>query len=414
MRRHTVVLFSLSLLCKTVFADGIGTPFDFEDTAILPKGIHTFKVRSFTTDVEAKFDSKGSIQPLGKPFQKNIKMSQLYKGKSAAEAEISKGYMKSLGINPENDNFGTFDGYVSARATATVPVLGYGLTETHSIAIAIPIVYTNTFARTGFTVSPTAEKFFGYMSADNNNNLAKSAEIQTQDPLSGQLSSLGYDPLDGEVRTELGDIRLINKKVVAKNDRFAVLIKQTIAFPTGAPANPNKVVSVAAGDRQWDVGASAVLDWFVNSKFTISTYGDYTTQLSDTTAKRIPIASDTTLGELDSNVERDLGDIAGAGLALRYKASETLSLATSYSAQKKFSDVYHGNKFSANRYDWLTQNTDQYMEAAVFGVNFSTVSLYRKKSFPVPGDLKLSYSTVLNGRNVPADDTASAEVAIYF
>lgn len=406
-----------SLFCfynVTVLADGLGAPFDFEDTSMLPKGVRTVKFRSFTTEVESKFDNNGTVQPLGKPFRKTLKMNSLYKDKPANEAALSKGYMQSLGINPDTTNLGTIDAYASARVTAVVPVIGIGIRENWSLAIAIPVVYSNTAADTGFNVSPQAEAFFGYLSSDTNSSTTKTAEGKLADPVNNQVTAMGYDRLDGEVRTEIGDVRFINKVLVKKEDNYAIAVKQSITAPTGKQASYNKLVAVGSGDSQWDLGASVIGDWYINGKWTLSGYGGYTVQFSDTTTKRVPVTSDSPLGYTDNNVNRDLGDMAGAGISFKYALREGWTLATSYDAQIKYSDLYHGYQYQPVQYDWLAQNTDQRMESAVFGVTYSTVPLFRKKAFPVPLDAKISYATVVGGKNVPADDIASGELAVYF
>lgn len=409
------ILFSIACIYSVnVFADGLGAPFDLEDTSMLPKGVRTVKLRSFTTQVESKFDNNGSVQSLAKPFRQTLKMKSLYEGKPANEAALSKGYMQSLGIDPDNTDLGTIDAYASARVTATIPVLGYGISEKWSIALAIPIVYSNTYADTGFSISSKAEAFFGYLSSDTNTASTKSAESKLADPVNGKITTMGYDPLNGETRTEVGDLRLINKVLVKKHDNYAVAVKQSVTLPTGKSASYNNLVAVNAGDSQWDLSASVIGDWYINGKWTLSGYTGYTVQFSDSTAKRVPVTSESSLGLLDSNVDRDLGDIAAAGISFQYALREGWTLATSYDAQIKYSDIYHGSRYNAVQYDWLAQNTNQRMESAVFGVNYSTVPMFRKKAFPVPLDAKLSYATVVSGKNVPADDVASGEVAIYF
>jgi hypothetical protein len=404
----------LCLFSINSFADGLGAPFDFEDTSMLPKGVRTVKLRSFTTAVENKFDANGNSQALGKPFQKNLKMNSLLKNKPANEAELTRGYMEAKGVDPDNDSLGTIDAYAGARVTATVPVFGWGIRDDWSVAIAVPIIYTNTHVDTGFNVSAKAEEFFGKVSGDTNHNGAKFAKSQLDDPVNGQVTAMGYDPLNGEVRTDIGDIRLINKMLLKKADNYAIGIKQSVTVPTGKQASTNKLVAVSTGDNQWDLSASVIGDWYIDGRWTMSGYGGYTVQFSDTTQKRIPISSDSPLGLMDYSTERDLGDIMGAGISAKFKLSEDWLLAAGYDAQLKYSDIYHGTTYSPIQYDWASANTHQQMESAVVGINYSTIPKFRKKEFPVPMDTKVSYSKVLNGKNVPADDILSGELAVYF
>ena len=410
------ILIILSLLSTQTFADGLGAPTDFESTAVLPKGIRNVKMLSFTTEVLSKFDSGGSVNSLGSKFQKNVTYSDLYKGRPAAEQELTKGYMQSQGIdNPETKTFGSTTGSASARVTATIPVFAFGVSEKWTTALAFPIVYTNTFVDTAFSVTEGGQAFFGKLASDTNTNKAKAGQQKFINPVVDQVNYLGYEPLQGESQTSLGDVRWINKYLISKNISRAILIKQFVTLPTGKVANPNNLMAISTGDGQWDLGAAAIADWYLSPKFTLTTHLDYTAQAPDHTAKRIPVSSDSSLSpDTDYKTYRNLGDLAGGSVALKYEVHETTTLGVGYSIQHKYGDVYRGSQYAQARYDYLTNDTDQDMRAVLAGVNFSTIPLFRKKLFAAPLEAKANYTEILAGRNVAADSIYAVDVSVYF
>lgn len=410
------IFIIIAIFSTQAFADGLGAPMDFESTSVLPKGIRNFKMLGFTTEVLSKYDAGGSINSLGSKFQKGVLYSDLYKDKSPAEQELSKGYMQSMGIeSPETTTFGYTTGFASARATATIPVFAYGVNEKWTTAIAIPIVYTNTFVSTGFDVTAGGQAFFGKLAMDTNSNRAKAGLSKSTDPVASEVARLGYDPLVGESQTALGDVRWVNKYLVSKNITRAILIKQFVTLPTGKVASPNNLMAVSTGDGQWDVGAAAVADWYIATRLSLTTHLDYTAQLPDHTAKRIPFSSDSTLSsETNYGTYRDLGDLIGGSLAVKYEPTETMSLGLGYSVQHKYGDIYRGGNSNQTRYDYLSINTDQDMKAILAGINFSTIPLYRKKSFSVPLEAKLNHTEIISGRNVSADSLTALDISVYF
>ncbi|MDZ4660985.1 MAG: hypothetical protein SGJ18_05125 [Pseudomonadota bacterium] len=414
MRYRLIII--LALLGAHALADGLGAPTDFESTSILPKGIRNVKLLAFSTEILSKYDSGNSVNSLGTKFQKNVTYSDLYKGKPASEQALSKGYMQSMGIeNPETTTFGYTTGYASARVTATVPVFAFGVSEKWTTAIAIPIVYTNTFVDTGFDVTPGGQAFFGKLAEDTNVNKAKAGLQKTSNPVAAQVAALGYEPLVGQSQTSLGDIRWINKYLISKNITRSFLIKQFVTLPTGKVANPNNLMSLSTGDGQWDVGAAAVADWYMAKRLSLTTHLDYTAQLPDHIAKRIPDSSDSTLSsDTDYKTYRNLGDLIGGSLALKYEPLETTTIGLGYSVQHKYGDRYRGGQYSQSRYDYLTSDTDQDMRAILAGINFSTIPLFRKKSFSVPLEAKINHTEVIAGRNVAADSITALDVSVYF
>ncbi len=412
------ILFLLvSLFAISTFADGLGLPLDLDDASMLPKGVRSLKIKGFTTQAESKFDGNAELQPLGKPFTgKAAKFDAiLKKAKSASEEAVLKGYMASLDIN-ENTDLGSTYAFVSARATATVPVFAYGVSEKWLVAVAVPVVYSETYVDSGLVLSSEGKRFADYLASDTNKNKAEVLRQGFKNAVNNAVTQENYYVIDGtEQKTQIGDVRLVSKYLVEKNINYALALKQSVTLPTGVSSDPNRLIDIAAGDRQTDFGFGVVADWYIAPRVTVSSYADYTVQFSDTVEKRIPKSPTSPLSsDVDSGTRRDLGDTVAVGVALKMEMAEGLNVGTGYVEQQKYSDIYHGDKFSPERYDWMAQNTNQRLSTLQFGVGYSTVPLFKRKAFAVPADAKLNWTTVLRGENVTADDLYSFDVSLYF
>ena len=64
-----------------------------------------------------------------------------------------------------------------------------------------------------------------------------------------------------------------------------------VTAPTGKDQDVNKIVDVASGDDQTDLGVGLFVDYFVTPEFTLSGTLGYTSQLADKNPERIPEVS---------------------------------------------------------------------------------------------------------------------------
>ena len=69
----------------------------------------------------------------------------------------------------------------------------------------------------------------------------------------------------------------------------------TIVLPTGQTKDVNTLVDISPGDGQMDVGFGVIVDYYASPSWTLSWSADYTAQLSDHQALRIPERPDTKL-----------------------------------------------------------------------------------------------------------------------
>ena len=90
------------------------------------------------------------------------------------------------------------------------------------------------------------------------------------------------------------------------------------------------------------------------------------------------------------------------------------NLGAGYSYQTKGKDRYSGDEFSGERYNWLEQDTKQKMESVQLSAGLDTIYLFRKKAFPAPLKVMVSYTNVLSGENVVKDPLYSLDFNLFF
>ena len=92
-------------------------------------------------------------------------------------------------------------------------------------------------------------------------------------------------------KDELGDIKLVAKYNFVNNEKMSATGQFDVTAPTGKDQDVNKIVDVASGDDQTDLGIGVFVDYFVTPEFTVSGTVGYTNQLADTNPERIPEVS---------------------------------------------------------------------------------------------------------------------------
>lgn len=418
MLKHLVALtFALGSL--PVMASNLAAPFSFSNSKVLPKGIRNLQYKGLLVQGNERFASDNNIVPLGDALNQQITWNKLIEGKVEDDGQKAgddlKGYLAAQGVSNLNDEIGTTTGDVNVSVNVHIPVLAYGLTKDLTLAVAVPVFQSEVKIATGVTSSSKIEAI--KQSAVTAGAIKDAKEVQEKynAAIENKLARYGYDPLANQKRTELGDIKLVAKYLVTENKNYKVAIAPEVTFPSGREQDINRAVDVPSGDGQFDVGATVVTDFFLHKAFVLSTDAGYVAQLPDNAERRVPFKSDSALSpDIDSNIDRDLGDRVFANISGHLLIRETLTLSTGFGIQYKQPDKFEGSKYASERYDWLAINSTQNMQSATVGLTFSTIPMFRKKEFAVPLNAVLTHAVILNGKNVTKDPVTAFELSLFF
>lgn len=394
---------------------GLFAPLSIDSAAVMPKGIRNLRIGGFTTEVGQKFDGTGTIVPTANSFNRPVTWAELIASRpDANERGLLKGGLQAEGVDL-GDSVGDAKGLVNARVTSTIPVLAYGITDKVTFGAGLPIVYSNTHVDTGWVANETFQKKLIALQGAGYEGKILGFKESLSNVIATKIKGYGYQDLQDEQHTDIGDLNLGFKEQVFKNDNMAVALAQKVVVPTGRTADLNKVVDLAPGDGHYNVGASAMADFYVLPKFTLTPSAGYLYQIENSQAVRVPrVGSESISPDIDPAVRVKRGDIMSTALALKYQATELFTASTAYSLQYKNPDSYEGGKFAPYRYHFLEKDTWQNMQTVQLAFTGSTIPLFKKKQFPVPMDATVALAHVFEGRNVGLLDVAVFELAAYF
>lgn len=410
------ILIAVSLLAApAVFAAGLLAPFSLDSAQVMPKGVRSFRLAGFTTEAGDKFDGGGRVVSLAADINKPITLKQLADAQPKGfERGQFKGGLQSLNFDL-NAVAGEASGSVDTRITTTLPIFAWGVTEKLTLAVAIPIIYSNLNVATGWTANMNMQAVLDKAVSNGMSAKVVSKEALLQNVVESKLEMLGYKPLVSETHTDMGDTTLIAKYQIGKGDRYALALTGRVVAPTGRTADPDKVIDIAGGDGQWDVGLGTSADYIVSSKVTTTVAVGYLYQIEATKTKRLPNSWDDTLSnDIDHDTSEKNGDIMGGSFGTRWQVLPVVALGAAYSYQYKLPDQYSGSKFESDRYGFLAKDSQQRLQAAQVSVSVSTVDLFLKKKFVAPLEVNLGFTGIIDAQNTALANLTSLELVSYF
>lgn len=380
MKRCICILTLLSF--TQGFAGDLKAPVGLPSAKVLPKGVRNLTYKNVAADAENKYNSSGESLVIADPFFKEITFKDAIRGKiDPVDQGAFEQAMLSIGAT-EADSFGQTTGQVNITANAHVPIFAWGVTKKLTLAAAFPIIQSSTNVDTGVVHSNSAlhQQMKAALEAKGVSSKVAEFDNKMNDPIGSKLEEYNYQPLKNETTTKMGDVKLVAKFMGHEDDNNRIVLSTDVTLPTGKDQDVNKVVDVASGDDQWDIGAGIGHDLVLTNDFTWASEMSYTFQLADTNPERIPLFDDSKVTpDVDYNTERDLGDIAIATTSLKYRKFGW-SLGSGYSFQYKGADRYKGTAFNSERYKYLEQDTRQNMHSAILSGGFDTLDLFRSKN----------------------------------
>ena len=411
-----IALFALATLVATqAHASGLIAPISLDSAQVMPKGVRSVRLAGFTFQADDKYDGAGHIVNLANEINKPITLRQLADAQPKGfERGQFKGGLESLDLNLD-DVIGQTNGSVDTRITTTVPVIAWGVTKNLTLAVAVPVIYSNMNVAVGWTANANMQAVLDKAVAKGLGSKVISKEAMLQNVVQTKLEMLGYKPLVSETHTDLGDVNLVAKYQLLKGDQYAVALAGRLVLPTGRTADTDKVIDIAGGDGQWDAGLGLASDYFITSKLSVTGSVGYLYQIDAIKRKRIPNTWDDTLSsDIDERVNEKYGNIFGTGAGVRWAVHPVVTLGVGYSYQSKEGDSYAGGKYEQARYDILAKDSVQTLQAAQAQISLSTIDLFLKKKFVAPLEMSLGFTGIMSAQNVPLANITSLELVSYF
>ncbi|NRA63895.1 MAG: transporter [Pseudobacteriovorax sp.] len=388
----------------------------FENTQVLPEGIRNLNIRTVYTEANTKTSENGDVESLAEPLWKPLKFRNII----SSEEGLKKKQLQALLIQQgwtEDDTVGDFYAELDAQINVWAPIFAYGLTDTITIAAALPFYSASTDIAVGFRTNEGAERFIGALTDPtmSNNNAAVEAGEKLQDAISRLNTKLvdnNYEEFEKWNGSGMGDLTLLAKALVYNGNVLKSAVSAGFTAPTGRIDNPDIFTDLPFGDGQWDVLTQLTFDQQLAKGLVFNQFYKYTYQIEGRKDTRLKTREETIEVEKD-NLAFKLGDKIDAGVSLQYEQEQTgLQAGLGLVAFRKYGDRYETDDFEAKQE--LQRETDQESNYWAAKLGYSTVGAFRRKEFAVPLIASIEYRKQVSGKNMPRTDFTQFDLRLFF
>lgn len=392
-----------------------GAAFGFESTKVLPKGVRNLDIRSVYTQTSVKTDPEGNEISLANDLYKPLKFKNVLQGEEGLKRTQLKAFMLARGFEDE-DTVGEFRASLNAQINVLAPILAWGLTESTTLAVAVPYYSTSTDINVGFRTNEGGEELIKAFTEPSVNYYYAAVEAAQKfqnavGRLNERLEANSYEELSAWNQTGWGDTTIALKNLALKEPRFRIASTAGFVAPTGRKDNPSILTDLPFGDAQWDVFGQLTFDQYITGNIFINEYAKYTYQAADRKSVRWKTGEETVMA-VPHDTTFKLGDKIDAGLSVQFEQDSGIVGGLGAVYYRKYSDRWEVNDPEVKRE--LQRDTAQdavYWEAKL---GYSTVAAYQRKEFALPLSVSAEYKKQYQSRNHPITDFAQFDLNLFF
>ncbi|MBL7717114.1 MAG: hypothetical protein JNL01_16745 [Bdellovibrionales bacterium] len=414
MIRSILVVFALAT--HSAMALDLRAPFELESTKVLPKKIRNPRFKNVFTSITGRFSGDGIEQPLGQRLNKTVSWNDVINAQpTQADKDSIVGILNDAGLTDLNASPGQTSGVVNTYAQVMAPVLAYGVTDSYTLAVAVPIYTVRVDSDAGFIRAGQGQQFVD-QAASVNVEKGNEAAGKLNNAIQEKLKRLGYKPIEDQTLNVLGDLRLVGKYLFYQDEIKTLTLKHEATLPTGRTPDPDNVLAIPIGDGQWDAGLSLITDVKLAPMIRLNAFGGYIAQLPATMTRRLPTSPTDSLSADKEGVIVDLGDILVGGTSVNYEVQGSpFSIGVGYQFQRMAKASVKDGVFESSRYRLLENELPvRILHSGLVMAGFSTVDMYKRKKFIAPIQANLAYSRALAGVNATTNSMLLAELVLFF
>jgi len=226
------------------------------------------------------------------------------------------------------------------------------------------------------------------------------------------VRNYGIEPIESWSRRGISDIEGMLRYQYYKSDNWRLAATAGIRFPTGREDDPDSLVDYPFGTGAWAGLFRVHSDYIGTKNLMLSGTLKYDLYLPDHKVMRIPDDVNQPLTPNQEKVERDIGDFFELELSGTYEFFRGMSFFLTYKFGYKWRDDISGSMGFA--YDVAEAETNAKEHVYIVGFQYSTVSSYLAKEFPIPIVGFIGYRNRFAGENLLKSEYIDVGLTVYF
>ncbi len=366
----------------------------------LPKGVRNLTYRYvITNEITGSYNTAGDYE--GYNINANIN-ADVIKGLNTAVDT----YLNGLSSDDYNSfSFGTFEGAATSKVQAHAFGGGWGITDNITVYGFIP--FYDAVVDLNLVRTEKGRKNVGSSIA-----LENLPDIDVRIIQNLFVNYYNYQPLGKWEATGWGDAELGTMWSYYKQKNHGAMTILGVVAPTGREDNPDILQDINFGDGQWDIfieNGGGYRPW---SLVSFDAFFRFTLQLPHEKTVRLPESEAFPVTSRKGNAKIDLGDKLLVNSQMNVHLSDEWTTSFIYIYEFKGKDDYRSAYPEA---DAILEKETQFKSHTLrFNVNFSTVSLFKKKKFLAPLDLNAAIQSIVGGTNTPKYERVDLELRMFF
>ncbi len=399
-----LLLLSLSASAKEVMSS-----YNFLANGLLPKGVYTFAYNSGkTSTINNRFDSSGNKISTNEWNSKLLSYQDLVNSsKNNMDKVLASSAFKAFDIDLRS-SAAFVENELNVNSSSKVFVLGYGLTKKSNLFFIVPTVNVSFDIKSKFNASASYNKLIKDLRSSGQAQKASYLEKIQSHPLKARLNENGQ-----KLPTEINSI---SNFYINYRRQFYNIISDTFAIiPYGYQYSTDDFLDFRLNDNSLGLKQGLGYDYNLSEQSLLGIYGSYHYRSPFKMDYRVPrTADDPMSSDIEKNVGIKYGDLIDLSGQYSYKWNSLFTSYVNLRYQHSLKDEYSGKAFSANRYEYLENETESKSVSAQVGISINTISSFIAKKFILPIDLNLQYSKVLYAKNSFDVDWLSFNLMVFY
>lgn len=395
---------------------------DFGVGATLPKGVRVFSFRyNYVSGFTEEFDSSGTLKALDRyNIQMDAAAIRTLSPSSYALLNSVLNTQTFPNLAPASAlNIGQLNFNGNSSLNVFVPTIGYGLTKTWSIGLAVPIATHSSDVTIGQSGYNNTRDIFGQISA-NTGALTPAMAMAEADLSRGaayvfnkERTRLGYKEVKPFENKFMGDVVIGSRTKLSERGPWSLYMVHDLNLPTGPEDDPDDLLDLPVFHLFY-LDNGLMQNLIVSPAVALGLGVRYRMNFPDQITVRVPEQAGRPLvsPERKERVERNIAD------ELAIQAVSVVSLAPDFKVAGAFEAAFKGkNEFSGGRgynYNVLSENTDGYFGKIKFKTTYTRVEHFQKTRSGIPFELSYSFSDSVMGRNYDRQLMHEVIGTVYF
>lgn len=384
---------------------------------ILPKGVRTIINKNISSEISSTINQSGETSPIKYKVKADIEALESIDN---ADLQAVLGELRPFRDAYEQISLGTHQVDGKADVNVNVFALGWGLTDRLMAYVGLPIYDAKVRLRYKRVEGSSQAEVAAILQDTPNSGQAQTIgavveklyDIDGGIIQSGITNTLGYNELGDWEGKGLGDIEFGLAYVLFQNDYHGLKLTLGGVAPTGYVDDPDTLQDIGFGNGQWDAFAELGGSYSFTDNTYVDLWGRFTYQFSSEKRLRVPIAQGVGISAESQDVEEKLGNKFLVGVGVGHYFTDWFAVLPSLTYEYVEGATYFSENSRAN--DLLAYNTDSAAQNVKIIASFTSTRLYTQNKFLLPGEINLSYQTLIGGFNIPKSDLLELEFRLFF